>query len=110
MKQYPIFANRNACEMQTLPEIKENLKALKGKLAEDFAVQQIGIFGSFARNEQNENSDIDILVEFSRPVGFEFFRLQRFLEKHLGRKIDLATQAMLKPRIKDSVLRETTFV
>ena len=96
--------------MQTLLEVKESLKALKAKLAEDYAVQRIGVFGSFARNEQTDNSDIDILVEFSHPVGYEFFRLQRFLEKHLGRKIDLATQAMLKPGIKDSVLSETTFI
>jgi predicted nucleotidyltransferase len=96
--------------MQNLTEIKENLKSLKAKLADDFAVERIGVFGSFSRNEQNDDSDIDILVEFSRPVGYEFFRLQRFLEKQLGRKIDLATKAMLKPRIKDSVLKETTFV
>lgn len=96
--------------MQTLTEIKNSLKALKSKLANDFAVERIGVFGSYARNQQNENSDIDILVEFSRPVGYEFFRLQRFLEKELGRKIDLATKAMLKQRIKDSVLNETTFV
>jgi len=96
--------------MQTLGEIKENLTALKSKLSEDFAVERIGVFGSFARNEQNDDSDIDIIVEFSRPVGYEFFRLQRFLEERLGRKIDLATTAMLKQRIRKSVLNEATFV
>jgi predicted nucleotidyltransferase len=96
--------------MQTLTEINLSLKALKSKLANDFAVERIGVFGSYARNEQREDSDIDILVEFSRPVGYEFFRLQRFLERQFGRKIDLATKAMLKQRIKDSILSETTFV
>ena len=105
-----ITYNIKGDRLQTLFEIKKKLKALKSNLAKDFSVERIGIFGSFARNEQNENSDIDILVEFNRPVVYEFFRLQRFLENQLGRKIDLATKAMLKPRIKDSILNETTFV
>ncbi len=96
--------------MQTLAEIKNQLGILKPKLATEFAVEQIGVFGSFARNEQNEKSDIDILIAFSRPVGYEFFRLARFLEKQLGRKIDLATPAMLKETMKDAVLSETSFV
>ena len=96
--------------MLTISEIKNNLGSLKPKLADEFAVERIGIFGSYARNEQDENSDIDVLVDFSRPVGFEFFRLQRFLEKQLGRKIDLATRAMLKEKIKNEILNETTFV
>ena len=96
--------------MLTVSEIKKSLGLLKPKLADEFAVEQIGIFGSYARNEQNEDSDIDVLVDFSRPVGFEFFRLQRFLEKQLGHKIDLATRAMLKQKLKDSILNETTFV
>ena len=96
--------------MLTVSEIKKSIGLLKPKLADEFAVEQIGIFGSYARNEQNEDSDIDVLVDFSRPVGFEFFRLQRFLEKQLGHKIDLATRAMLKQKLKDSILNETTFV
>ena len=101
---------RKTHKVQTLVEIKDSLKALKSTLADDFAVKRIGVFGSYARNQQDESSDIDILVEFSRPVGYEFFRLQRFLEKQLGKKIDLATKAMLKQRVKESVLNETTFV
>ena len=96
--------------MLTVSEIKKSIGLLKPKLADEFAVERIGIFGSYARNEQNEDSDIDVLVDFSRPVGFEFFRLQRFLEKQLGHKIDLATRAMLKQKLKDSILNETTFV
>ena len=96
--------------MLTVSEIKKSLGLLKPKLADEFAVEQIGIFGSYARNEQTADSDIDVLVDFSRPVGFEFFRLQRFLEKQLGHKIDLATRAMLKQKLKDSILNETTFV
>lgn len=96
--------------MSSLTDIKNSLSSLKPKLAEDFAVERIGIFGSYARNEQTDDSDIDILVEFNRPVGYEFFKLQRFLEKYLGKKIDLATKAMLKARIREEILNETNFV
>jgi len=96
--------------MSSLTDIKNSLSSLNPKLAQEFAVERIGIFGSFARNEQTAESDIDILVEFNRPVGYEFFKLQRFLEKYLGKKIDLATKAMLKARIKKEILNETLYV
>lgn len=96
--------------MSSLTDIKNSLSSLKPKLATDFAVERIGIFGSYARNEQTDESDIDILVEFNRPVGYEFFKLQRFLEKYLGKKIDLTTKAMLKARIREEILSETNFV
>jgi len=70
-------------------------------------VKSIRLFGSIARNEATPDSDIDLLVEFNRPTGlFAFFRLQNFLEKLLGRKVDLGTPDGLKPRIREHVLRE----
>jgi predicted nucleotidyltransferase len=71
-------------------------------LEEKYKVKTVAIFGSYARNEQTEDSDImDIMVEFSEPVGFEFFRLARFLEDILGVRVDLTTPDGVKPnRIK----------
>ena len=71
----------------------------------------MGVFGSFARGDQRKNSDIDILVEFSKPIGFfEFIDLENHLARALDRKVDLVTKNALKPAIKDNVLKETIYV
>lgn len=86
------------------------LQRLKGELAARFSVSRIGIFGSFARGEQTEASDIDILVEFSRPVGFfTFIELEEFLSAALRAPVDLVTPDALKPVIRDRVTAEVTY-
>jgi hypothetical protein len=85
--------------------ISENLPYLKQK----YGVKKIGLFGSFVRNEETINSDVDILVEFERSIGWDFFDLQDFLEQKLGTKVDLVTPLGLKPRMKDKVLKEVVF-
>ena len=80
------------------------------ELHDKYKVSRIGIFGSMARGEAKETSDIDILVEFSEPVGmFHFFELKEFLESILGKKIDLVTKNALKPAIKDSIINEVIY-
>lgn len=80
-------------------------------LKEQYHIKKIGIFGSFARNEQEKKSDIDILVEFNSPIGFfDFIRLENFLSEKLHRKVDLVTKKALKPAIKDEILKETIYV
>jgi predicted nucleotidyltransferase len=65
------------------------------------------LFGSTARDEATDASDVDLLVEFGRPAGlFAFFELQDHLSELLGRPVDLGTPASLKPRLRDAVLRE----
>jgi predicted nucleotidyltransferase len=65
------------------------------------------LFGSVARDEARADSDVDLLVEFDKPVGlFEFLELKERLEEILGRRVDLATRASLKPRIREKVLAE----
>ncbi len=83
---------------------------MKPELAAKFHVSRIGYFGSFANDKQNENSDLDILVEFSEPIGWEFFTLERFLEQSFGIPIDLVTKNALKERIKDSILNQVNYV
>ena len=63
------------------------LKKLKPILKEEFKVSKIGIFGSFVRNEQKKDSDIDIIVEFSEPIGLKFFELVELLEEKFKRKL-----------------------
>ena len=72
-----------------------------------FKVKSISIFGSVARDEALETSDVDILVEFSEPVGlFHFVRLKRSLEELLGVRVDLVTPGALKAQLRERILRE----
>lgn len=89
----------------------ELIRAHLPELHDQYLVSRIGIFGSFARGEATEMSDVDILVEFSETVDiFHFIRLQDRLSSILGRKVDLATPQALKPLIKDKILEEVLYV
>jgi len=77
---------------------------------EELGVKSLALFGSAAREEARDDSDVDILVEFSRPVGlFEFVRLERFLKGLLGRPVDLATPDALRPEMREQVLKEAVY-
>lgn len=70
------------------------LQTLRGRLPdirEKYGVRRIALYGSFARDTQQAKSDVDLLVELSRPLGFEFVGLTEYLERMLKRKVDLAT-------------------
>lgn len=76
-------------------------------LAERYGVRRLSLFGSYVRGEEQPWSDLDILVEFTRPPTlFEFVRLEQELQALLGVKVDLVMREGLKPRIGDAVLRE----
>jgi predicted nucleotidyltransferase len=96
--------------MRNLEEIKQIISNKKPILAESYKVKDIGIFGSYTRGEQEELSDIDILVEFSEPVGWEFVDLLEYLEDILGLKVDLVTPNALKPQIKERILKEVAYI
>jgi predicted nucleotidyltransferase len=92
-------------------DILASLKNLKKEVAKEYSVKTIGVFGSVARNEQTGQSDIDLLVEFSKPVGFvTFMRLENFLSERLGKQVDLVTSDSLKPVIRQDVLSEVIYV
>lgn len=74
-------------------------------------VKSLAVFGSVARGEATENSDLDVLVEFSRPVGlFEVIRLKKFLEDLTENQVDLVTQDALHPAMRESILSEAIYV
>lgn len=83
-----------------LAKIEENMAKIKG-----FGVKNIGLFGSFARGEQTDHSDIDILVEFhnDQKTFDNFMDLKFFLEDMLGRKVDLVILEAVKPDLKSSI-------
>lgn len=89
--------------------IEKILKSQKQLLKEKFQVKKIGVFGSFARGEESKDSDIDILVEFYGPIGWEFFDLRDYLKDILRREVDLVTKKALKPQIKTVILNEVKY-
>ena len=95
----------------TRQDILSSLKKLKSEVEKEYSVKTIGVFGSVARDEQTGTSDIDLLVEFSKPVGFvTFMRLENFLSERLGTQVDLVTSDSLKPVIRQDVLAEVIYV
>jgi len=91
-------------------DIENKLKEIKPILIDKFHVSEIGYFGSYANNQQSDYSDIDLIVEFSQPVGWSFFTLEKFLEQSLGLPIDLVTKNALKDRIKSSILNQVIYI
>ncbi len=98
--------------MKPLNEIKEIIRGHKSELAEEFGVSEIGIFGSVVRGEARDDSDVDVLVEFSRPIGLiRFMSLEYHLEKLFGGiKVDLVSKKALKPYIGKVILQEVQYV
>jgi len=93
---------------------EEAVAALREYLPElrrDFGVQRIALFGSTARDEARDDSDLDILVDFEVvPTLDAFMGLKFFLEDHIGRRVDLVTPDALKPRMRPVVEREAVDV
>lgn len=83
--------------MKNLEEIKRILSDKKDELNKRFKVKTIRLFGSYVRGDHTDNSDLDVIVEFEEPVGFEFIHLADFLEEILGVQVDLTTEDAIKP-------------
>jgi len=96
--------------MKTNTDIENKLKELKPFLYKKYFVEKIGYFGSYARSEQNQNSDIDILVSLKKPLGWEFFDLQEFLENELEIKVDLVSEKALKEQLRQIILNSVKYV
>ena len=91
-------------------DIKHTLLAHKQRLSSKYGLSNLAIFGSYARNQQTEESDLDILVEFNRPIGLEFIDLADELEHILKLKVDLVSKKGLKERHLKSIEKELEYV
>ncbi len=96
--------------MSNSEEIILKLISLKPKLEKDYGVLSIGIFGSLLTQNFSTKSDIDILVEFSKPIGWKVFTMEIELERIFQRKIDLVTKDALKTHIKQSILNSVKYL
>ncbi len=96
--------------MVTRNDILLKLKELKPLLYKEYSVMEIGLFGSFSDDTFTEESDIDLLVEFEKPIGWRFFSLEIYLGKIFNRQIDLVTKNALKDQIKEDILKQVNYV
>ncbi len=90
-------------------KVNKNIEKLKLKILEVLKkhhIRKASIFGSYARGEQNKNSDIDILIEPPKEMGFEFVTISFDLEKKLGKKVDLLTYNGISPHLKKYILED----
>ena len=96
--------------MKKLEDIEEILRKHKSDLQKRFKVKDIGVFGSYATGKQKKSSDVDILVEFYEPIGWEFVDLKEHLEQVIGLKVDLVTPNALKQQMKEHILKEVVLL
>jgi len=90
---------------------RKKLHEMLPELKEKYNVSYIGLFGSYVRGENTPESDLDVLVEFSRtPTIFRFVNLENYLSDKLGVKVDLVMKNALKPNIGKCILREVEAV
>jgi predicted nucleotidyltransferase len=103
--RYNLFQCQHAGITVMKPQNRETIFRIIKKetpyLRSRFGVEHLALFGSFARGEADEGSDIDILVSLERPLGFAFIQLADYLEEKLGRKVDLITATSLELSIAD---------
>ncbi len=96
--------------MKNLNEIKKLLEHHKQSLKDKYHIKNIGLFGSIVRGDNSVSSDVDILVEFEKPIGLDFVSLADELEEILGVKVDLVTPNAIKPRMMKYVKQDLIYV
>jgi predicted nucleotidyltransferase len=96
--------------MITLSLAKKVLRKNKSYLQQKYFIDEIGIFGSYTRGEQNSKSDIDLFVSFRKPIGLEFVDLSEELEELLSHKVDLVSKGALKKRMYEFIKQEIVYV
>jgi len=100
--------------MTSKEQIKARLAKKRDYLAAEFGVRKIGLFGSYEKGTARADSDIDLVVEFSRPTGFRFFTLAEYLEELLGAPVDILTPAGIEgirvPRVAKEIRESVAYV
>lgn len=96
--------------MDQFSSIRDALLRLKPELTEKFNVRDIALFGSIVRSDFSNESDIDILVDFSKPIGIEFIDLADYIEAKLNRKIDLVSRSGIKDKYFKAIEKEMIYV
>ena len=96
--------------MTYLSSIQKKLRQIKPQLSEKYHVNSIGLFGSVVRKDFRADSDIDIVVDFTQPIGIEFVDLAEELEQLLHRKVDLVSKNGIRPQYYQAIEPEILYV
>lgn len=96
--------------MQSKEEIIRRLTACKKKLSAPYKIVKMALFGSYARGDQTEQSDVDVLVEVDPSIGLEFVSLAEKIEKEIGLPTDVVSIRAIKPRYQKSIEAELIYV
>jgi predicted nucleotidyltransferase len=96
--------------MPNLTTIKNTLNGLKPGLLQKYPIASIGLFGSVVRNDFTIDSDIDIIVDFNKPIGIDFITLADELEAKLNCKVDLVSKGGIKPKYFKAIESEIVYV
>jgi predicted nucleotidyltransferase len=96
--------------MTELTSIKQILTQLKPELKQKYFVNTIGLFGSVVRDDFTEKSDVDIIVDFTRPIGIEFIDLADYIESKLSKKVDLVSRNGVKAKYFHQIESEIIYV
>lgn len=96
--------------MKSLIEIQSTLEGYKPMLYEKYSIKSLAIFGSYARKEQNDQSDLDLLVEFKDKIGIRFIDLADDIEKIIGIKVDLVSKRGIKEKYLHAIKSDLIYV
>ena len=91
-------------------EIINTLQRIKPYLQREYAVKTVGLFGSYAAGTYTDSSDVDVMVDFERPVGVEFIDLSQVLEKELNKKVDLVSLKGVKDKYLKEIEKDIVYV
>lgn len=91
-------------------QITSKLRKERPSLFQKYHLKALGVFGSCVRDDCTEDSDVDILVEFEKPIGIEFIDLATELETILGRRVDLVSRNGIKPKYLDVIIKDLVYV
>ncbi|MDD5658825.1 MAG: nucleotidyltransferase family protein [Actinomycetota bacterium] len=97
--------------MKDIEAIKKILDDNKAQFKKKYEVKEIGVFGSYIKNQQTQKSDLDVLVEFNSPIDFfDYLEFEDYLANLIGVKVDLVMKRALKPNIGRNILKEVIYV
>lgn len=97
--------------MKKLKQIQTILVSSKDELRKRYKVKELGIFGSYVRGEQKKSSDVDILVKFNpNATLFDFVGLGNYLEEKLKIKVDVVSEAGIRPELRNNIIKEVVKV
>lgn len=103
----------NTLTQNKLTRLKEKIKAIKSEIQEEYKIEELGLFGSYIRGEETENSDIDILIKFESEARFglvTYCELENLLSEKLGKKVDLVMKDYLKLHLSKYILNEVVYL